>query len=579
MDNNSMVAKSLADWSTSAAMTTAEALKFMQAIALYFMKMLEKQETQKQLLDFYAIGKQEEKKLLPGEKLSFSAYSIEPAYAKQLYDICKRDNIGFVTSASNTFDFAVDGKGDSIKGVNDSLWIFNTQEKQFQIAVAEAKARSGYEQEIPRNIANEFLYKTMKDGNKMLEIKGLTQEQYIAIRKDIQLLDPALRFTLFPQYKVKDGRTYVDAGFLSKTEKLYDKHGNKNIDPKQYDISELMRGILLKEKILENSQAEKDYFNNINRKEEYKKSIVDELVKHKTVTVNSIVKNIDDLQIPLAKKKKMKNLLSQYYTDKDSRSELFKIIKEADGINEADRDNLIRNIQGLGQELYVVPVTITKNNDELEYHASRKDSLCIGRDLTVRSAGVEDKIISDQDSIKANLDKKLTEYSEKVGKQGIENGYVILTQTEYYQFEMGNDKIVGKNNKLNKKNLKFFETHEDYPLSENNNDFVMSERESMEIIKKINQNKEKFLLTSDAQSKDLERFDEYTATTVENIILEVDNSETVEVEEVEKIKDAINEMREIEIAPAELDFSQYIDTQVEREQLEDKSYMEIEPEL
>ena len=67
--------------------------------------------------------------------------------------------------------------------------------------------------------------------------------------------------------------------------------------------------------------------------------------------------------------------------------------------------------------------------------------------------------------------------------------------------------------------------------------------------------------------------------TVENIIIEVDNSETVEVEEVEKIKDAINEMREIEIAPAELDFSQYIDTQVEREQLEDKSYKEIEQEL
>ena len=113
------------------------------SLSKFFMQQLKTEATRKELLNFYNEGLKQEGKVKKGEELKIFSYTINPQYA-----ICKRDHISNVKVQLNTFDLEMDGKGDNIKTSQDCVWIYSTQQKQFTMAVAEAKARSGYEQEI-----------------------------------------------------------------------------------------------------------------------------------------------------------------------------------------------------------------------------------------------------------------------------------------------------------------------------------------------------------------------------------------------------------------------------------------------
>ena len=239
-------------------------------------------------MDFYAGGLEEQKKLGPGEKLTIISYDIHAAYAKQLRDICEREGIKTMHASTNTFDMVMDGKGDRVGLLKESVLIYGTQQREFHLAVAEAKARSGYEQEIPREFANEFIGKVRKEKNPMLEVKGLPIERYIALRQDIQKLNPEMRFTLFPKTYEKNGKMFVDVGFLSKTEKLYDKKGNAYMEPKQYDNAMTMKGLIYKQNVIDRNPELTEYFDRIRKREEHKEETVAGLMARKPQTINTI---------------------------------------------------------------------------------------------------------------------------------------------------------------------------------------------------------------------------------------------------------------------------------------------------
>lgn len=570
MAADAKMAGDLANFATAGLKSLDSTANLLKAFALYFIKILEEQESRQQLIDFYQAGLHEDAKLSPGEKLSIVSYSINPNYAKQLYDICKRDHIGHLNTQTNTFDLVMDGKGDNIKGINDSVWIYSTQKGEFHRAVAEAKARSGYEQEIPREMANTFLYKLMKDKNPMLEIKDIPLAKYIALRRDIQKLEPDMRFTLFPKYNEKDGVKTVDVGFLRKTERLYDKKGNPYVDPKQYDISELMKGILVKQQLLERDEESSIYFELISEKEKTKQDIIDELLKTRPSTVNSIRKEIEAAKIDDITKLKLVTLLKKYYQDPGSKFELINAVKKIEILDNLNKNRLLKSIEELGNEMYVIPVKIVKDAGELEYEASIKDSIYLGRDLTIRSAGKADLVIEDETSLRSNLDRKLTEYTEAGKEVGKEYSFVVLNENEFRGLEEGNPEFVSSNNRLKKKHIKFLVEHDDPSKFEDNLDITEVEKSAEGIIETINKNKDKFMLESDCSLVGIERFDEYHESTIGTILVEEDHKEGVGDTEIEtqttNLKEAIAEVNQTEIAPAgkQDGFNQYIDTQVGR---------------
>lgn len=570
MAADAKMAGDLANFATAGLKSVDSTANLLKAFALFFIKILEVQESRQQLINFYQDGLHEDVKLSTGEKLSIVSYSIHPNYAKQLYDICKRDHIGHLNTQTNTFDLVMDGKGDNIKGINDSVWIYSTQKGEFHRAVAEAKARSGYEQEIPREMANTFLYKLMKDKNPMLEIKDIPLAKYIALRRDIQKLEPDMRFTLFPKYNEKDGVKMVDVGFLSKTERLYDKKGNPYVDPQQYDIPELMKGILVKQQLLERDEESSVYFELISEKEKTKQDIIDELLKTRPSTVNSIRKEIEAAKIDDITKLKLVTLLKKYYQDPGSKFELINAVKKIEMLDNLNKNRLLKSIEELGKEMYVIPVKIVKDAGELEYEASIKDSIYLGRDLTIRSAGKADLVIEDETSLRSNLDRKLTEYTEAGKEVGKEYSFVVLNENEFRGLEEGNPEFVSSNNRLKKKHINFLVEHDDPSKFEDNLNITEVEKSAEGIIETINKNKDKFMLESDCSFVNMERFDEYHESTIGTILVEEDHKEGVGDTEIEtqttNLKEAISEVNQTEIAPAgkQDGFNQYIDTQVGR---------------
>ena len=245
------LAQDMAKYAAQGIKTLESSVEMTNSFVKYFTELLKDQEARRQLLEFYNAGLKQEEKVKKGEKLEILSYSIDPAYAKQLYRICERDHIAIVKAQCNVFDPVMDGKGDNIRTVKDSVWIYNTQQKGFNYAVAEAKARSGCEIEIPMEVARQFVQKVKNEMNPMLQITGMSLEKYIMLRQDIRKLDEDLKFTLFPRFYEKDGRDMVDVGFLSRTEVRYDKRGNFFEEQETYQISEIMKGLLAKQKMMD----------------------------------------------------------------------------------------------------------------------------------------------------------------------------------------------------------------------------------------------------------------------------------------------------------------------------------------
>lgn len=490
MGSDAKVAGDLAGYAAAGMSSVESTMNLLKAFTMYFMKLLENQESRQQLMDFYEVGLAQDSKLHSGEKLGIVTYSITPEYAKQLYDICRREQIGHISTQTHS-------PGDQ-EGIHDLIWVYHTQQKDLHRAVTEAKARSGFEREIPREMTNFFINELIKEKNPMLEIKDIPMEKYIALRRDIQKLDQDMRFTLFPKYHEENGRKLVDIGFLSKTEKLYDKRGDGFAVPMQYNCSEVMKGLLVKQQLIEQNEASVNYYNRIGQREQEKQVIIDELLKSRS---SAALK-------------------------------------------------------------YVVPVKVVRESKEVVFEASVKDSVCLDRDLTIRSFGKEDFVVEDESSLRNSLDRKITEFTEKGNESGKGYHFVVMDANEFRGLE--------SNRRLKKNDIKFLKEFDDPSKLMEDTVLADVEQSAEQMIDIINKNKEKFMLESDSSIVGIERFEEYQESTIENIILEQDHLEEAAETEINNceanVKDAIAEMNGMEIVPVgkEDGFTQYLDVQTDR---------------
>lgn len=563
------IAAQLAEFACNAMQTAEKTAAFLKALTMLFFEKFKDEHTREMMMDFYAGGLEEQKKLGPGEKLTIISYDIHAAYAKQLRDICEREGIKTMHASTNTFDMVMDGKGDHVGLLKESVLIYGTQQKEFHLAVAEAKARSGYEQEIPREFANEFIGKVRKEKNPMLEVKGLPIERYIALRQDIQKLNPEMRFTLFPKTYEKNGKMFVDVGFLSKTEKLYDKKGNAYMEPKQYDNAMTMKGLIYKQNVIDRNPELTEYFDRIRKREEHKEETVAGLMARKPQTINTIEQAIRNSSMSEKDKEKILNMLQRYTPGNAVKESVIDEISNLSSIDEQTKNYLIRGINDLGKESYIIPAKVVVENGITHYEASLKDSICVGTDITVRSAGKEDLIISDERSMQDNLKRKITEFTEK-GKTG-EFTFVVLSADEFGKIEKGDPEYVGLKGRLRKKNINYLRNYDEKEYFNYNENQKSEIKKADEIIDKINAKKERFMLESDQDLTGIERFDEHRDAIVSEIITEQDHKEEM-VSENEEIrnsedKDDINsetmkDIEEIVIEPAADDFESYLEAEI-----------------
>lgn len=559
--NEARMAEQMARFAISGMQTTEHTMKFMKALMMFFMKLLERDETRRLILDFYNEGLEQQSRLKPGEKLGILSYEIQPQYAKQLMDICEREKIAFMNvklNTSNLLDY-----GNNEHRMTDSVLIYTTQQKEFYQAIAEAKARSGYEQEMSMEIAEGFSEK-IKNINPMLQIKEMPIEKYIALRQDIQKLPQDMRFTLFPRTYEKNGQTVVDVGFLSKTEKLYNKRGNVYKEPKTYDIPEVVKGLLAKQRVLEMNAVDKDPFEAIQIKQDFKERVMSDILKNRPVTITSIKKEIDEINFDEKEKAELQQAIQDFRNKKISKDKLMEIIDKQSSLSDNAKINIKHELDNLGNETYIVPAKIIRTENDIDFQIDMKRSLCVGKDMTIREAGKDDMILDNERTIKTNLDQKLTEYAEKNQKKGEELTFVVLSAKEFNEIEKGNRDYLLTNNRLRKKNIKFLQNEENMKPYMTKDELMESEKKADLIIDAINQKKERFVLETEQVGYNIDRFDEYHESTVENIIMEEDlKIEKLEVRE--ELREACEQMNHIEITPVGFqgNFEQYIEEEMQ----------------
>lgn len=560
------VAQTMAEFAANSMEMAGNTTMFLKALTQLFLEYLRHDDVRDMMMDFYNKGMELTKDLEPGEKLGIVAYDIQPEYAKQLKDICEREKIAIMNTKVNAFDMVMDGKGDSIETVKDSVWIYTSQKEKFHLAVAEAKARSGFEQEIPREYANALVDKFRDTENPMVEIKNLTPEQYILLRQDIQKLSPEMRFTLFPKVNEQDGVKTIDVGFLSKTEKLYDKKGNVLKEPQQYDTKELMKALLFKQKVLQKSEIGKQYFDIIRNKDNFKDKMINQLLENLAPQKQEIINRIARLNISQNEKEELLDLANKFKNTPELKDDFVSAIK-ASSLGDKVKDSLVQMIEDTQKEAYIIPAKmVIDNNGEIQYEAELRDSISLTENMTIRTAGNQDLVISDRESMRNNLDKKLNELTEK-GKDAGKYTFIVLTKDEFKNIEAANSNYIGVKNRLRKKKIEFLKDFD-------GKDYFLSDDKSPEIAKtdllidKINEKKEKFMLLSEQDKTGIERFDEHHDAIVNEIINEENEKDVQEdvKEEVHKeeiINEALEEIDKVEIDPVDVDgFSQYIEKEI-----------------
>lgn len=556
------LAQDMAKYAAQGIKTLESSVEMTNSFVKYFTELLKDQEARRQLLEFYNAGLKQEEKLKKGEKLEILSYSIDPAYAKQLYRICERDHIAIVKAQCNIFDPVMDGQGDNIRTVKDSVWIYNTQQSGFNYAVAEAKARSGCEIEIPMEIAQRFAQKVKNELNPMMQIAGMPLEKYIMLRQDIRKLDEDLRFTLFPRFYEKDGKELVDLGFLSRTEIRYDKRGNFFEEQETYKIPEIMKGLLAKQKVMEKDVNSSKSFDILAERESFKQEMIEALMKERSITILSIMRKLEPMKFELAEQEALKRMLVKYSQDKCTKEDLLRAVERSSSLRSNDKKILSNAIKELGDEIYLIPAKIVKENDELEFEPILKESLCLGKELVIRSAGKDDMLIEDEHSLPNNLSKILSDYTEQGKENGKDYGFVVLNKEEFHAVENRQPEYMSRSNRLKKSKIKFLSEKEERLKQLYKDNPSAMEKGSVEFITLINEKKERFMTQSDQTDYRLDRFDEYPHSTVENIIMEQDFEDGKEL-----MEEVFEELGDFSIEPMIAD-RDALDREIEEAQKE-----------
>ena len=505
--NDVKIASDLARMSIGVMDTTAQIMQLLRALTLFYVEKMKDDRDRQLLLDFYGAGEKEIKLLREQNKkdgknnpLTIKSYDINPSNLKILQSICKRDGIAYMINQISTTDLVPDGIGDSVQTGKFTMSVYSTRQQEFEAAIREAKIRSGQELEMdasyligPSNLREKdalqrkgviFIDTQLASENPIKWMKEpIPEDKYVLMRQAIQKLPPEMRSTLIYR-KLEDGTRQV--GFLSKTEQLFDKKGNRYVEDRKYDATNIMKGVMASVNLQMRSKGIDDKLKNIENINELKEIVIDKALKNEFKSKDDILNDLKSIKMDENDKKLFLSELNK----KD-----FDIQKLKDIINKQDikQEAFSKDLDLSKNELYIVPITINKTKDnKIEYTLNTKESICMDDKFTVRVQGLDDLVVKDRDSMKNNLDKKLTEFSEKDG-----NSFVVLTRNEFNALELADKKYMKTGKKLKNEKIKFMSENEDKYAFEQNHGITKEEFLANNILDQIHSKQERFLAISD----------------------------------------------------------------------------------
>ena len=508
--NDVKIASDLARMSIGVMDTTAQIMQLLRALTLFYVEKMKDDRDRQLLLDFYGAGEKEIKLLREQNKkdgknnpLTIKSYDINPSNLKILQSICKRDGIAYMINQISTTDLVPDGIGDSVQTGKFTMSVYSTRQQEFEAAIREAKIRSGQELEMdasyligPSNLREKdalqrkgviFIDTQLASENPIKWMKEpIPEDKYVLMRQTIQKLPPEMRSTLIYR-KLEDGTRQV--GFLSKTEQLFDKKGNRYVEDRKYDATNIMKGVMASVNLQMRSKGIDDKLKNIENISKLKELVIDKALKNEFKSKDDILNDLKSIKMDENDKKLFLSELNK----KDFDIQKLKDIINKQDIKQETKDAFSKDLDLSKNELYIVPITINKTKDnKIEYTLNTKESICMDDKFTVRVQGLDDLVVKDRDSMKNNLDKKLTEFSEKDG-----NSFVVLTRNEFNALELADKKYMKTGKKLKNEKIKFMSENEDKYAFEQNHGITKEEFLANNILDQIHSKQERFLAISD----------------------------------------------------------------------------------
>lgn len=561
--NDVKIASDLARMSIGVMDTTAQIMQLLRALTLFYVEKMKDDRDRQLLLDFYGAGEKEIKLLREQNKkdgknnpLTIKSYDINPSNLKILQSICKRDGIAYMINQISTTDLVPDGIGDSVQTGKFTMSVYSTRQQEFEAAIREAKIRSGQELEMdasyligPSNLREKdalqrkgviFIDTQLASENPIKWMKEpIPEDKYVLMRQAIQKLPPEMRSTLIYR-KLEDGTRQV--GFLSKTEQLFDKKGNRYVEDRKYDATNIMKGVMASVNLQMRSKGIDDKLKNIENISKLKEIVIYKALKNEFKSKDDILNDLKSIKMDETDKKLFLSELNK----KDFDIKKLKEIINKQDIKQETKDAFSKDLDLSKNELYIVPITINKTKDnKIEYTLNTKESICMDDKFTVRVQGLDDLVVKDRDSMKNNLDKKLTEFSEKDG-----NSFVILTRNEFNALELADKKYMKTGKKLKNEKIKFMSENEDKYTFEQNHGITKEEFLANNILDQIHSKQERFLAISDNDYMSADEFLKDVNKTVVEVAAKEDeitnkvdeNYQTVKNEVLQDIKDEEGEI-------------------------------------
>lgn len=561
--NDVKIASDLARMSIGVMDTTAQIMQLLRALTLFYVEKMKDDRDRQLLLDFYGAGEKEIKLLREQNQkkgtnnpLTIKSYDINPSNLKILQSICKREGIAYMINQISTTDLVPDGIGDSVQTGKFTMSVYSTRQQEFEAAIREAKIRSGQELEMdasyligPSNLREKdalqrkgviFIDTQLASENPIKWMKEpIPEDKYVLMRQTIQKLPPEMRSTLIYR-KLEDGTRQV--GFLSKTEQLFDKKGNRYVEDRKYDATNIMKGVMASVNLQMRSKGIDDKLKNIENISKLKELVIDKALKNEFKSKNDILNDLKSIKMDENDKKLFLSELNK----KDFDIQKLKDIINKQDIKQETKNAFSKDLDLSKNELYIVPITINKTKDnKIEYTLNTKESICMDDKFTVRVQGLDDLVVKDRDSMKNNLDKKLTEFSEKDG-----NSFVVLTRNEFNALELADKKYMKTGKKLKNEKIKFMSENEDKYAFEQNYGITKEEFLANNILDQIHSKQERFLAISDNDYMSADEFLKDVNKTVVEVAAKEDeitnkvdeNYQTVKNEVLQDIKDEEGEI-------------------------------------
>ena len=372
------------------------------------------------------------------------------------------------------------------------LLYFECQKEKIDLVVSEAFARTGLLKEMDRSRSDEFVGKLF--DNPMREVKGLTQEKYDELLSDVSKLKyPLNMITLFPRHYDWNGISLVDVGFLETTaERKIRTPDGRVTESGPYSIPNVIKGLLVKQQILDNTKDLNEHGEFYNRRMEYRKSVINKVlnldeIKRERRSISNIYSFIERIDHNSDIKNMLIKLLKESAISKESR---FRLIDEISKLStdELIKEKILDKINDLKDINYLIPAKIVQDGMDYSYELDFNNYIKVGASVNIHS-NRSNRIIDLKSSVKE------IDYFAKLNMSSEDKTLLILNQNEFEQ-----KKRNGKNKQYKNTDLEFTNTGEE-KMASLYKEVINIQNDSEQIINLINSNRDNFLLNPSGYSE------------------------------------------------------------------------------